>query len=354
MEMPRLGSVRICLLIPQTGAAGLWAPSAEACGRLAVDEINRGSGLLRRHIDLRIVNAGETGESAGRAARDAIEIDGVDGIVGMVPSFARDRVAEAARDRVPFIYTPQFEGLSPSQKVMATGETADELLGPAIHWLSEVKQARRFFLCGSDYVWPRGCLQIARALIARCDGAVTGECYLPIGEHDFDEILDRIKTTRSDAVLPYFLGFDCIAFNRAFCAAGLSSRVLRFSSAVDETVAYGLEPSETENLYAASSYFSSIRSRNNGAFLERYHTAFGDHPPPANAFGESCYEGIYSLAALIEEAASLDARKLARHYGRTLQQRTARGDQAQSVVGGRHPVYLAQVEGYDFSIIEWR
>ncbi len=79
--------------------------------------------------------------------------------------------------------------------------------------------------------------------------------------------------------------------------------MLRFSSAIDETVAYGLDAHETENLYAASSYYASIRSRNNGAFLERYHTAFGDSPPPVNAFGESCYEGIYSLAALIEEAA---------------------------------------------------
>lgn len=347
-------SVRICLLIPQSGAAGLWAPSAEACGRLAVDEINRMFGILRRPVELRIVNAGETGASAGQAARDAIEIDGVDGIVGMLPSFARDFVARAAHGRVPFIYTPQFEGPSSSLDLIATGETAEELLAPAIQWLSESKHARRYFLCGNDYVWPRSSLKIARALIARFGGTVTGEYYLPVGQHDFDEILDRIKVTRSDAVLPYFLGDDCIAFNRAFSEAGLGRHVLRFSSAIDETVAYGIGMDDTENLYATSSYYASIRSRNNGAFLERYHTAFGDSPPPVNAFGESCYEGIYSLAALIEEAASLDARKLARLYGRTFQQRTARGDDAQSVVGSRHPIFLARIDGYDFSIIARR
>jgi urea transport system substrate-binding protein len=349
-----LRGVRICLLIPQNGAAGLWAPSAEACGRLAVDEINGMSGVLRRPVELCVVNAGETGPSAGRAARDAIEIDCVDGIVGMLPSFARDFVARVAHGRVPFIYTPQFEGCSSTLDVMATGETAEELLAPAVQWLSESKRARRYFLCGNDYIWPRSSLQIARALIARFGGAVTGEYYLPVGQHNFDEMLERIKATRSDVVLPYFLGFDCIAFNRAFYAAGLSSRVLRFSSAIDETVAYGLNVNETENLYAASSYYASIRSRNNGAFLERYHTAFGDSPPPVNGFGESCYEGIYSLAALIEEAASLDARKLTRLYGRTFQRRTARGDEVRSVVGGRHPIYLARLDGYDFSIIARR
>jgi len=352
--MTLLRNVRICLLIPQSGAAGLWAPSAEACGRLAVDEINRGSGIRRRPVELLIADAGETGQSAAQAARAAIEDHDVDGIVGMLPSFARDIVARAARGRVPFIYTPQFEGYSSRRDVITTGETSDELLAPAIQWLSEAKRGRRYFLCGNDYVWPRSSLLIARALIGRFGGTVTGEHYLPVGSHDYDEVLNRIKTTRSDVVLPYFLGLDCIAFNRAFCAAGLNSHVLRFCSAIDETVVYGLNTAETEDLYTASSYFSSTRSRNNGAFLERYHTAFGDSPPPANAFGESCYEGIYSLAALMEEADSLDARELARFYGRTTQQRTARGDQMRPVVGERHPIYLARLDGYDFSIIERR
>lgn len=347
-------SVRIGLMIPQTGSAGLWAPSAEACGRLAVDEINQISGIWRRPVELCVIDAGETGESAGRAARDALKGRGVDGLVGMVPSYARDFVARAAAGRVPFVYTPQFEGLSSNASVMTTGETADEQLAPGIEWLSECKHARRFLLCGSDYIWPRMSFQIARTLIARFGGTVTGEYYRAVGQHDFDEILDRITATRTDVVVPYFLGHDSIAFSRAFCAAGLGSRVLRFSPAIDETIVYGLEEHETENIYVSSSYFASIRSRNNGAFLERYHTAFGDTPPPANSYGESCYEGIYSLAALIEEAESLDARDVMRFYGRTIQQRTARGDEARPVVGSRHPIYLARLDGYDFSIVARR
>ncbi|UFZ05942.1 substrate-binding domain-containing protein [Bradyrhizobium ontarionense] len=347
-------SVRIGLLVPLSGSAGLWAPSAEACGRLAVSELNHASGILRRPIELLVIDAGETGRSAGCAAREAVDDLAVDGLVGMVPSYARDPIAAATRGRVPFVYTPQFEGLAPDGDVMTTGETADELMAPAIQWLSEFKRARRFFLCGNDYIWPRSSLQIAKRLIARFGGTVTGECYAPVGVHDFDEMLDRIKATRSDVVVPVFLGFDCIAFSRAFCAAGLSRHVLRFSPAFDETIVYGLDSSETENLFVASSYFASLRSRNNGAFLERYYTAFGDNPPPANGYGESCYEGIHALAALIERAASFDARHLKRFYGRTLQGRTARGVEAQPVVGGRHPVYLAELDGYDFAVVASR
>jgi len=343
-----LAVIRVGLLVPQSGAAGLWAPSAEACARLAVSEINHNTGLLGRDIELLVIDAGSTARSAGEAARNAIEIDGVAGIVGMLPSFARPAVAGSVGERAPFIYTPQFEGFAAEKDVVATGETATDLLTPAVRWLSERKNARRYFLCGSDYVWPRSSFAIARALIRRAGGVVTGQMFVGVGARDYGAILDRIKSTASDVVLPYFVGSDSIAFNRAFAAAGLSPHVLRFTSAIDETIIYGLGEGETENIFVASTYFSSLRSRNNGAFLERYHTAYGDNPPPANAFGQSCYEGVYSLASLAEAAGTLNARQLHRWLGRSLQQRTARGDEIHPIVGSRHPVHIARVDGYDF------
>lgn len=343
--------VRIGLLIAQSGSAGLWAPSAEACGRMAVQEINRNSGILKRHIDLCVIDAGATAESAATAAKQAVDEQRVSGIVTMIPSYARESVAHVTSDRVPLVYTPQFEGFAPERNVMTTGETSEELIAPAIRWLTERKGARRFFLCGNDYIWPRSSLRIARELIRRAGGLVTGELYVPVGVHDYDEILDCIKTTRSDVVFPYFLGSDSIAFNRAFCEVGLSPGVLRFTSAIDETIVYGLREHETENIFVSSAYFASIRSRNNGAFLERYHTAYGDSPPPANAFGQSCYEGIYSLAAMVEEAGSFDIRLLKQVFGRTPQQKTARGNDATHIVGRRHPVHVARIDGYEFSIL---
>jgi urea transport system substrate-binding protein len=344
-----LNTVRIGLLIAQQGSAGLWGPSAEACGRLAIDEINRQSGILRRPVELRVIDAGLTAQSAAQAANQAVVEQKVSGVVSMIPSYARDSVARVTSDRVPLVYTPQFEGFAGN--VMTTGETADELMSPALHWLMERKGARRFFLCGNDYIWPRCSLQIARTLIERCGGIVTGELYVPVGVADYDEILDRIRTTRSDVVLPYFLGSDNISFNRAFCEVGLSPQVLRFTSAIDETVVYGLREEETENVYVSSAYFAAIRSRNNGAFLERYHTAYGENPPPANAFGQSCYEGIYSLAAMVEEAGSFDVRLLKKVFGRVPMRKTARGLETTPAVGSRHPVHVARLDGYQFSIM---
>lgn len=346
-----MAALKIALLIQQEGAAGLWAPSAEACAKLATHEINMMGGLLGRETETVIVNMGQTSRSAVEATKSAIEIEEVDAIVGMFPSYARGPVAHAVGGRVPYIYTPQFEGHERNPTVVTTGETASELLTPSITWLNNHKRVRRYFLCGSDYVWPRVSFAVAKQIIRDNGGIVTGERYAAIGKHDYDAIFDAIRSSQCDVVMPYFLGSDATHFNRAFAQAGLSGKILRFSSAIDETILYGLDENATENLFVASAYFSNLRSRNNGAFLERYHTTFGETPPPVNAFGESCYEGIHCLASLVKEAGTVRPNEVRRALGRTLQQRTARGNFASPLAGGKQPVHVARVDGYDFTVL---
>lgn len=170
-----MAAVRIGLLLPREGAAGLWAPSALACARLAVHEINERDGLLGRAAELVAVNVGRDAESAVGAVDSAIDIHDVDVIVGCFPSYARRPVTRRIGGRVPFIYTPQYEGFEPDRSVMAIGETSLDLLTPALEWIIENKGARRFFLCGSDYVWPRSTMATARTLVAARACEVVGE-----------------------------------------------------------------------------------------------------------------------------------------------------------------------------------
>jgi hypothetical protein len=114
---------------------------------------------------------------------------------------------------------------------------------------------------------------------------------------------------------------------------------------------YALGANCTENLFSTSAYYSQIRSRNNDAFLERYHTCFGDTPPPANAFGQSCYEGIYFLAALANQVGSLRPAELRKCVGRATQVRTARGLAPTTVAGVAGPIHLAVADGHEFRLI---
>lgn len=350
--MPR--SLKIALLAAQAGPAGLWSPSAVACANLAIRELNETGGILARPVVLNVHNIGTTAAEAAEAALAAIEQHGAEAIIGMFPSYARRAVSWAVGRRVPFIYTPQYEGGETDPSVVTTGETSLELLMASLRWLTEQRGARRFFLCGSDYVWPRSTFATARRLIREAGAEVVGEQLLPLENSDFDEVLGRIRAGRTDVVLPYFLGSDAIAFNRAFSEAGLPRHMLRFTSAVDETVLYGLDENATENLFVSAAYFSTLRSRRNGAFLERYHTAYGDTPPPLNGFGESCYEGIHCLAALAEAAGSLRPAELLPFVGAVPQRRTARALDDTPCAGGPRPIHLARVDGHDFKVLDLR
>ena len=346
-----MAAIKIALLTPQQGAAGIWAPSAEACARLAVHEINAAGGLLGREVRLLTLDTGCSPRSAIEAASLAADVEEADAVIGMFPSYARKAVLGALEQRVPFIYTPQFEGFEANPGVVATGETAEELLRPGIEWLVQDKRARRFFLCGSDYIWPRSSCATARRFIREAGGIVTGEVFLPLEHHDFNALLTQIAKSGTQVLMPYFLGNDAIQFNRAFAEAGLAAKILRFTPAIDETIVYGLGENATENLYISAAYFSTLRSRNNGAFLERYHMLHGATPPPANSFGQSCYEGFHCLASLVKAAGTLRLKEVRRALGRTCQTRTARGDDAAPVVGSRAPIHLARVEGYSFEAV---
>jgi urea transport system substrate-binding protein len=154
--------------------------------------------------------------------------------------------------------------------------------------------------------------------------------------------------------MSWLVGQEAVVFNRTFSASGLAARILRFSTAIDETILYAIGENCSENLYAASAYFSNVRSHNNGTFLERYHTCFGDSPPPANGFGESLYEGVHCLAGLVEAAESLCPHDLCRKIGRAAQRRTARGFDQEVIAGAARPIHLAADEGHDFRIIAAR
>ncbi len=346
-------AIRIGLLTPGDGPAGIWSPSAQASAVLAVAEINETGGLLNRQVELVLKDGGTTGREAALAAEDLIDLDGADAVVALLPSFARGSVARAIGGRVPFIYTPQFEGFESDASVVTVGETSDELLKPGLAWLCEHKSARRFYLLGNDYIWPRSTLATARRIIHDLGSSVVGERILPFGFTDYAPVLAEIRRSGADVIMPYLLGYEALGFNRAFVDAGLDKHVLRFSSAFDETVLYALGPDCTENMFVTSAYFSSLRSRNNERFLERYHASFGESPPPTNGFGQSCYEGVHCLAALVEATGDLDPRFLQQRVGKTMQDRTARGFETAAVAGGTRPVLLATVDGMDFRIIDF-
>jgi urea transport system substrate-binding protein len=346
----RTERLKIAMLIPLSGPAGLWGPSCQTSALLASREINQSGGILGRELELVFADAG--GDPDG-IANDTIELiaeNRAEAVVGMHISAVRLALVRALRGRLPYVYTPVYEGGERAPGVFMVGETPPRQLKPAIHWLAEHRGARRWYLVGNDYVWPHVSHRAARRYVAQVGGNVLGTSYIPFGCDDHEPWLDEIRRCRPDAVLVSMVGTDCVTFNRAFAGQGLAPNMLRLSAASEENTLLGIGARNAENFYFTTGYLAGLETPDNLDFLERYHAAFGNDAPMPNTIGESCYEGVRLYAELARRATSLGVREMSR-ASEGLTYTGARGRVTMRARHLRSDIYLAQADGLRFRVL---
>jgi urea transport system substrate-binding protein len=340
---------RVALCVPMRGSAGIWGPSCVASARLAEAELNHWSGIAGRPCSLQLVDASDESPEVEDTLAELIEDGEVDALVGMCISSVRQRIVTAVGGAVPFVYTCLYEGGATSPGLFAIGETSARQLRPSIAWLSTRNLVRRWMLVGNDYVWPRVSHEIARRAIADSGGEVVGETFVPFGVDDYSKVLDRIRSSRADAVLISMVGQDAVEFNRAFGREGLERQALRLSCAIEENQLLAIGSENTENLHVALGYFANLQTDANQSFKERYHSRFGDRAPTLNSIGQSLYEGMHFLAALLDDA-PFDSR---RTQSLRAPQAYPSARSALYVGAGSNeaPIYLARAEGHSFQVL---
>ncbi|MDB5603316.1 MAG: putative nitrile hydratase regulator [Bradyrhizobium sp.] len=343
--------LRIANFTSLTGPAGIWGPSATNSTLLAASEINRRGGILGREIEVVFHDAGGSIEDVVRTASDVVASDDADIIMGSHISAVRVALRKVVAGRIPYVYTPVYEGGERTPGVMAIGETPRAQSRPAIEWLANAKNASRWYLIGSDYVWPWLSHRATKKYIAGAGGRVVGEEFVRMGEHDHSAQIARIRAAKPDVVLISLIGTDSIVFNRAFAEQGLASKMLRLAGAMDETVLLGIGADNTENLFCASGYFVDMASRENDAFRCQYEASFGRYAPPLGSVGQSNYEGLRFLDTVASRAGSLAIKPLLANA------MNVDYDGARGRIGIRRgsacmPIYLAEADGLDFQLIE--
>jgi urea transport system substrate-binding protein len=295
---------KIGLFIPISGPASLFAATDRACADLAVEQINKAGGILGRPIQLVVVDAGgPPADSAKSAVRLMLE-EQVDLMVGSHDSATRQTLIGTIKGKVPYIYTPVYEGGECAPNTYVLADTPQQQIKPSLEWLmTQGPKAKKVFMVGNDYVWPRKCNEFAKGVIAAQGGTVLGEEYLPLGAaNKFEEVVGRIKAAKPDLVISTCVGGDNINFNRTFASFGLSKDISRVSYLLEENTLAGIGAESSENLYSCMSYFASIDSEANKQFKAAYFAKFGDKAPPLSLLGVDCYNGVVAAKALVTAA----------------------------------------------------
>ena len=344
---------RVGLLIPMCGSAGIWGPSCIASAEVAAYELNRRNGIAGRNVRLVLVDSAVEASTPVEGLVDGlIESRSIDAIVGMHISAVRQRLAKVVRGRVPYVYTPMYEGGEHSFGVFAIGDTPGHQLVPAMEWIRRRYRLRKWALIGNDYVWPRASNRYAKSWLADMNASLVHERYVPFSAPDLAVEVEAIERSGAEAVLISLIGQDAVDFNRIFGHMGLDRRILRLTCVIEEN---GLLASGAENLnrlFCASSYFGALATDANACFRETYHGFHGDRAPVLGALGQSTYEGMHFLATLMG-----DGRKDWREHcggaaGPPVVYRSARQGSYVSNSNSGSATFMARTDGAVYRVIE--
>lgn len=342
--------MRVGLVVPLSGPLGLTGPSCLSCAELARQEIDASDGIAGRPLELVVLDGGRPPVTVAGDVSTLVERRGVDAIVGMHTSSVRVAVVAALAGRVPYVYTPPYEGGERAEGVFHVGETPPEQLLPAARWLVTHRRARRWAIVGNDYVWPRRVGRLARAWLPDAGAEIVAEHYVPLGRGARGRLVDAVAAAHPDAVLLTLIGSDLVAFNRIFAELALGRRMVRLALALEENVLLGIGGDDSGELYSAMGYFDTLASEPGLAFLERYVHAFGPDAPVPTAHSQSCYEGLHLLAALARRARGIDLGSLASVADGTAYD-GARGRRRLVAGHVRQPVYLGRADGLEFDVV---
>jgi ABC-type branched-subunit amino acid transport system substrate-binding protein len=344
------GTLGVALVVPLQGPAGIFGPSCELCAELAVEEVNASCGVLGRELRLITVDGGAPPDRVAAEVEALVSVDAVQGVTGWHISSVRQAIAPRIAHRVPYVYTALYEGGERTGGVFLTSETPEDQLLPAMRLLARESRLRRWFVVGNDYVWPWRTARIARRYARECGASICGERFVPLGTHDFSDVVAQIREADVDAVLMLLVGNDAVRFNRAFARHGLDQRCVRLSTLMDENMLLGSGPAATRGLYSTAGFFASLVTPENLDFHGRYASRFGVAAPPLGSLGESCYEGVLLLAALIERARTLDVRAIDAGASGVAYE----GPRGLLQLHRRHVrqrIYLAEAQGLEFDVV---
>ncbi len=291
VSQDRTVPIRVGVLHSTTGTmAASEAPLIQAV-EMAIKELNDEGGLLGRKIETVVVNPNSDPLAFAALAESLILRDQVDAIFGCWTSSSRKHVRPVMEkyDSVLF-YPVQYEGLESSPNIVYTGSNPNQQILPALSWAKE-NLGQRFYVVGSDYVFPRVAGVIIRDHLVFLGAELAGESYIMLGDEKVSSVVNAIKAAQPDVIINTLNGSTNQAFFKELRLAGISAAdvpTISFSVSESELPAYPSD--DIAGDYLAWSYFQCLDTAQNQDFTRRYREFSGNagiisDPMVASYFG---------------------------------------------------------------------
>lgn len=306
-------TVKVGILHSATGTMAISETGSIQAEKLAIAQINAMGGVLGRKIEVIQEDGASDWPTFAEKSRKLLVNDRVAAVFGAWTSASRKAVLPVFEKENGLLFYPTFyEGLEQSKNVFYTGQEATQQILAGLDWIAKEKKAKTYYLIGSDYIWPRTSMKIARKHIERnLKGRVVGEEYIALGDTQFGSVINKIRLKKPDVIYAAVVGGSNVSWFKQLKAAGITSKtqtLLTISVTEDEVLGIGGE--NMAGFYSAMKYFQSLKNPNNAKFVAEFKKMWG----PKAVIGDvtqAAYLGPWLWKAGVEKAGSFDVTKVA-------------------------------------------
>jgi urea transport system substrate-binding protein len=312
---PTGGEIHVGILHSLSGFMAISEVSLKDAEQMAIAEINGMGGVLGKKVVAQVEDpASDFAKGFPEKARKLLLDDKVAAVFGCWTSASRKSVLPVFEENNGLLYYPvQYEGNECSKNVVYTGAAPNQQLLPAVDYLWKDMGKRKFYLLGSDYIFPRTANQIIRAQLKNVYKVdPVQEKYADLKERDFKPIVDDIIKAQPDVILSTINGDSNISFYNELANNGITADkipVCGVSVAEDELKGL-IGQTKIAGHLCAWNYFQSVDLPKNKEFVKNFKKFVKDDSRVTDDPIEAAYFQVYLWKLGVEKAKSFDVDKV--------------------------------------------
>lgn len=300
------GEIKVGVLFSLTGTTAIIEESLNKATIMAIEEINAAGGINGMQIAPIVEDPASDPATFAEKARKLVVGDKCVSVFGSYTSASRKAVLPVFEKRNNLYFYPTlYEGRECSKNVIYTGAVPNQQQDEFVPWLVE-KFGKKFFLIGSNYIYPKEENNYCKKLLEKLGGEVVSEEYVPLGHSEFSSVINKIKSTQPNVIFSTVVGDSVVALHRQYRAAGLDPAKMPMASLTtseNEVAAMGGDAAAGH--FTSAPYFMVHKSPENEKFVAAYKKRWGDDKV-THFVSEPCYFQMYLFKQAIEKLAGGD------------------------------------------------
>lgn len=299
-------TVKVGLLHSLTGSMAISEKSVRDAEVLAIKEINAAGGVNGKQIEYVEEDGASEPSTFATKAEKLIDSEGVSTIFGCWTSSSRKAVKSIVEEYGSLLWYPvQYEGMESSSNIVYTGAAPNQQIVPAIDYLLD-QGYKKFFLLGSDYVFPRTANMIINAQLEAKGAKAVGEEYADMDQTDFAAIISKIEAAKPDVIINTLNGTGNVSFFKQMSEKNYTSKdymTMSFSIAEEEVATIGADI--LKGHMVSWNYYQTTDTEKNKEFVKAYKDAYGENRVTSDP-AEAAYDAVYLWKAACEKADSFE------------------------------------------------